>query len=217
MQVGAPSSAGATEPRPPAEALWLGFREQLRAFVARRISNRADVDDIVQWVFLRMHQRLGQIRQGDRIHAWLYSTARHAIADYYRSGSRREVAAGNAEDLEGLHPAWEVPRAEDDAARDVAACLAPLVERLGTADQEAIRLTEVQGLGMAEAAVRAGISLSGMKSRAQRARARLRKAMLDCCHVALDGRGAPLTCARREPTPGPCCPPRNEHPRESQR
>jgi RNA polymerase sigma-70 factor, ECF subfamily len=197
MQVAVPS---------PAEALWLEFRERLAAFVSRRVSNPADVDDIVQWVFLRMHQSLGQIRQGDRIHAWLYSTARRAIADYYRSSRRREVAAGDAADLERLHPGGEsVAIPDDDSRRDVAACLAPVMDRLGPSDREAIRLTEVQGLGMAEAAARAGISLSGMKSRVQRARLRLRKAMLDCCHIALDGRGAPMSCAQREPAPGPCC------------
>lgn len=205
MQVAGPSPAVAA--RPPVEALWREFRERLRAFVARRISNPADVDDIVQWVFLRMHQSLGQIRQDDRIHAWLYRTARRAIADYYRSAHRREVAAGDAVDLEGLHPNRESPPAiDEDARRDVAACLAPVVGRLGASDQEAIRLTEVQGLTMAEAAARAGVSVSGMKSRVQRARLRLRKAMLDCCHVALDGRGAPLSCAQREPVAGPCCP-----------
>ena len=72
-------------------------------FVARRVSNPADVDDIVQRVFLQMHRSLGRIRAGERIHAWLYSTARRAIVDYYRAGTRRrEVPAGDAADLEAL-------------------------------------------------------------------------------------------------------------------
>ena len=66
-------------------------------------SNPADVDDIVQWVFLQLHRSLGEIRSGERIHAWLYSTARRAIADYYRSRSRRrEVPSGDALDLDEL-------------------------------------------------------------------------------------------------------------------
>jgi hypothetical protein len=36
-----------------------------------------------------------------------------------------------------------------------------------------------------------------MKSRVQRARRRLREAILACCQVALDGRGAPIGCAPR--------------------
>jgi RNA polymerase sigma-70 factor (ECF subfamily) len=184
---------------------WLEFRERLRAFVARRVSNASDVDDIVQWVFLRLQQNSVHIRRGDRIHAWLYSTARRAIADYYRSSRRREVAAGDAADLERLQSGREDPPEAEDARRDVAECLAPVVNRLAASDQEAIRLAEVEGLALAEAASRAGISLSAMKSRVQRARRRLRAAMLECCHIALDGRGAPVGCRRREPVAGACC------------
>jgi RNA polymerase sigma-70 factor, ECF subfamily len=179
-----------------AEALWLDFRERLRAFVARRISNPADVDDIVQWVFLQVHRSLGDVRRQERIHAWLYRTARRAIADYYRSGTRRrEVPAGGVLDLDGLRPP---PEEEGEAAgvADVAACLAPMASRLSPADREAIVLTELQGVRLAKAAAMNGVSLSGMKSRVQRARQRLRRMLLDCCHVALDARGKPLRCAQ---------------------
>ena len=85
MQVAAWRSGVETAGRAP-RRVWLEFRDRLRAFVSRRVSNPADVDDIVQWVFLQLHRSLGGIRSGDRIHAWLYSTARRAIVDYYRSG-----------------------------------------------------------------------------------------------------------------------------------
>lgn len=189
------------------EAPWREFRERLRAFVARRVSNPADVDDIVQGTFLQMQRSLGEIRNAERIHAWLYSTARRAIVDHYRSGSRRrEVLSGDALDLDALPHASDA-RTEDgsEERREVAACLAPVVARLAPTDRDAIVLTEIQGLRLADAALRAGLSLSGMKSRVQRARQRLRKAMLDCCHVALDRRGTPIGCARRGPVSGPCC------------
>lgn len=187
------------------ETLWLEFRERLRGFVARRISNPADVEDIVQWVFLQMHRHLGRIKAPEAIHAWLYRTARRAIADHYRSGiRRREVLSGDAADLEALHAAAE--QGEDaDTRREVADCLAPVVASLGPADREAIVLTELQGLRIADAASRSGVSLSGMKSRVQRARRKLREAIFECCDFALDGRGAPIGCAQRDRRAGPCC------------
>jgi RNA polymerase sigma-70 factor (ECF subfamily) len=191
-----------------AEVLWFEFRERLRAFVARRIANPADVDDIVQWVFLQMHRSLAEIRSRERIHAWLYRTARRAVADYYRSGTRRrEVTAGDALDLDALTPGSGQDQ-EHDGRSEVASCLAPVMERLSPADREAIVLTELQGLRLADAAAVAGVTLSGMKSRVQRARCRLREMVLDCCHVALDARGAPMACATRDQAAGPC--PRGE-------
>jgi RNA polymerase sigma-70 factor (ECF subfamily) len=186
------------------EALWLEFRRTLRAFVARRVPFPADVDDIVQWVFLQLHRRLADVRNGDRIHAWLYTTARRAIADYYRSGVRRhEVPSGDALDLDRLEIALEAP-AESETRAEVAACLAPVVERLAPPDREAIELVEIQGVRLAEAAERSGVSLPGMKSRIQRARRRLKEAMLACCRIALDGTGVPIACETKKPDGSSC-------------
>jgi RNA polymerase sigma-70 factor (ECF subfamily) len=188
---------GAERAQTDAGALWVEFRHRLRAFVARRVSNPADVDDIVQWVFLKMHRGLGGIRNGERIHAWLYTTARRTITDYYRSPTlSREVPSGDALDLDDLNPRAAVVDHADERA-EVAACLAPVVQRLGEADREAIRLIEVEGVPITEAAARAGLTPPGMKSRVQRARRRLRQAMLACCRIALDGRGMPIACVGR--------------------
>jgi RNA polymerase sigma-70 factor, ECF subfamily len=196
MQVDAVVPVGATPAGTVAETAWLEFHARLRAFVARRVATPADVDDIVQFAFLQLHRGVGAIRNGERVHAWLYSTARRAIADYYRSRRRQvEVPSGDALDLEAL--AGTDTRSDSDGHVEVARCLAPVLGRLGAADQEAILLTEVQGLRLADAAQRVSVSLPGMKSRVQRARRRFREAMLACCHVALDGRGAPIRCEQR--------------------
>jgi RNA polymerase sigma-70 factor (ECF subfamily) len=177
---------------------WAGFHERLRAFVARRVANPADVEDIVQFAFLQLQRGLGRIENGDRVHAWLYSTARRAIAEYYRARARRvEVPSGDALDLDALGRAEGA--GDDEGRQEVARCLAPVLQRLAPADQEAILLTEVQGLRLADAAARAKVSLPGMKSRVQRARRRLRQALFACCRVALDGRGAPIGCEGRAP------------------
>jgi len=189
------------------DAPWLAFRERLRAFVARRLRNPADVDDVVQAVLLQLHRKRDQIRSGERIHAWLYTTARRAIADYYRSGSRRrEVASGDGADLEALQTgAGSGTQTSPDERAQVASCLTPVLSRLAPSDREAIVLTELEGLRVADAAARAGVSISGMKSRTRRARVRLRSAILACCDVALDARGAPIGCAQRD-NAGATCP-----------
>jgi RNA polymerase sigma-70 factor (ECF subfamily) len=50
-------------------------------------------------------------------------------------------------------------------------------------------LTSLQGLTQTEAATRAGISISGMKSRVQRGREQLRQMLVRCCEIELDVRG----------------------------
>ncbi len=71
---------------------------------------------------------------------------------------------------------------------ELAPCLTPMVGRLNEPYREAIELTSVHGLTQAEAAKRAGVSVSGMKSRVQRAREQLKAMLLRCCEVDVDRR-----------------------------
>jgi RNA polymerase sigma-70 factor (ECF subfamily) len=104
------------------------------------------------------------------------------------------MTAGAAVDLESVEQPDDQLSGEDEesAMRELAACLKPLMRNLATADQEALRLVEFQGVTQVDAARRLGLSTSGMKSRVQRARLRLRSALEDCCRVALDARGGVL-------------------------
>ena len=68
-------------------------------------------------------------------------------------------------------------------------CIAPMVRQLPADYREAIELTELEGLTQVAVAERLGLSVSGMKSRVQRGRARLRAMLLRCCEIELDRRG----------------------------
>jgi RNA polymerase sigma-70 factor (ECF subfamily) len=182
---------------------WQELQGNLRAFIARRVQNQADVDDLVQRVLLQIVKGLDTLRDAGRLHAWVYRTARNVIIDYYRSaGSRREHAAGNAEDLEAADGPPGLASLNDDdgtALRELAACLAPMLARLSPASQEAIRLIDLEGETQHEAARRVGLSLSGMKSRVQRGRQELRAVLEACCRIDLDRRGGIAAYAARHP------------------
>ena len=166
----------------------------LRPFVARRVSVPSEIDDVLQDVFLRMQRSLEQLRDEDRFGPWVYRVARSAIAEHRRSRARHPLAATAPEEanVESVTP-------EDDGAveRVLAAYVAPFVAMLPTPYREALTLTELEGITQKEAAEMMGISLSGMKSRVQRGREKLRKLFEDCCEIALDARGRVIGCEPR--------------------
>ena len=182
---------------------WQELDGNLRAFISRRVRNQADVDDLVQRVLLQIVNGIGSLRDADRLHAWVYRTARNAIVDYYRSASaKREIASGDAADLAaGIAGTLRDVEHEDErtAFQELAGCLAPMLRQLPPAYQEAVRLADVEGVTQADAARRAGVSVSGMKSRVQRGRQQLRTILEDCCRVDLDRRGAIVSYTRRHP------------------
>ena len=178
------------------------LQAKLRPFVARRIRSEADIDDVVQDIFLRMQRGLPGLRDEERFGPWVYQVARSAIADHQRVAAKHRVVDG-AGVAEGA-----APRDEDEAIEhEVATYIAPFVAMLPSPYREALTLTELEGLSQRQAAEMLGISVSGMKSRVQRGRVQLRKALEDCCHIALDVRGRVVGCEPRPAgrMPEGCC------------
>jgi RNA polymerase sigma-70 factor (ECF subfamily) len=180
----------------------------LRAFIGRRVRNPADVDDLVQRVLLQLVRGLGSLRDRDRLHAWLYRTARNVIVDHYRSsGVRRELASGASSDLAGASDDGVDLDGEDErtALRELADCTRPMLERLAPAYRQALMLTEIDGRSQTDVAREMGLSVSGMKSRVQRGRRQLRAALERCCRIELDRRGSVMTAEPRSQAGcGPC-------------
>lgn len=170
-----------------ADAVWRQFSGELRQFIGRRVDRPADADDILGHVFLRMTERIGTMRDTERLPAWLYTTTRNAITDHYRSAvHRRELPVAelphDLADVEDESP-------ETAEAELAAKCLLPLLDLLPPEQAEALRLVDLGGMSQAAAAAAVQLSHTGMKSRVQRGRARLRELVLQCCTIELDVRG----------------------------
>lgn len=168
-----------------ASAIWAEFAARLRAFVSRRVPAGVDPDDVVQEVFLRVVRHLPSLRDADRIEAWFFQIARNTLLDAARTRRRRDSRT-DALDI-------DLPAEDDgedlDAADALAPCLMPMIARLAEPYRSAIELTSLQGLTQNEAARRAGVSVSGMKSRVQRAREQLKQTFVQCCRIEVDRRG----------------------------
>jgi len=168
------------------------LEERLRPFVARRVP-RADVDDVLQDVFLRAQRALAELRDEERFGAWMYRVARSAIAESHRQRSRHPIV--DADEVEfSAAPEGSGP---SPLETEIAAYLVPLISRLPSPYREALTLTELEGVTQQAAADALGISLSGAKSRVQRGREKLRALLDDCCSIAVDARGRVIDCEPR--------------------
>jgi RNA polymerase sigma-70 factor (ECF subfamily) len=174
---------------------WRDVEERLRPFVARRVPE-ADIDDVIQDVFVRMQRGLSGLRDDQRFSGWLFQVARSAIADHGRARARHPLPRG----AEVPEAAGDPENGDDrEAFRSLSGCVAVFVARLPSPYREAVTLVELEGLTVREAAELAGISVSGMKSRVQRGRAQLRGMFEACCEIALDARGKVTDVQPRAP------------------
>lgn len=160
--------------------LWEQYNQRLAAFIRSRVGDD-DADDILQEVFIRVHRHLCCQTNWEKPESWFYQIARNLIIDHYRR--RREMLAV-PENL-----AAEPDLAEEAPESILALSLSDLVKKLPEPYRQALLLTEYQGLSQKELAESQGISLSGAKSRVQRAREKLKDMLLNCCHFEFDRRG----------------------------
>lgn len=136
--------------------------ERLRDYYRRRLPDREfDVEDLVQESLIAIHKRRASYDTRRPFTAWLHGIARYKLADHLRSHYRRPTVP--------LSDASEWIEAELDAPELGVSCdVERLLAGLPDGQREAIRLTKIEGLSVAEAAVRTGYSESNIKVLAHR-------------------------------------------------
>jgi RNA polymerase sigma-70 factor (ECF subfamily) len=176
-----PSIAGLDRP----DAGWADTLDRLRAFVATRVGDREVAADITQDVIVRSIAS-GALDRVDNPVAWLYRSARNAVIDHHRTSREHEPIV----DHDRWPDAGAVDDAPNEATRELSRCLEPLLEQLAPAARDALVRVDIEGHTHRDAADTLGLSVSGMKSRVQRARRELKAVLERCCAVEVDNLGA---------------------------
>lgn len=166
------------------EQAWDAFHAPLYQFIRCRVANDATAEDLLQEVFLKIHQHGSALKDARRLESWIYQITRNLIIDYYRSHRQPMTSLDTGEALNLLE---DLP--DDDIVGELLPCVRVMVLALPEQDRQALILTEYEGLTQKELGERLGISFSGAKSRVQRAREKLKQELLACCHFELDRRG----------------------------
>jgi RNA polymerase sigma-70 factor (ECF subfamily) len=172
------------------ETIQAQFHRPLERFIQHRVPDAETAQDLLQEVYLKIHRHLASLDQQERLQAWIYRIARNVIVDYYRS--QKPVA-----ELDEALAAPEAPDLTEDISERLQKSIRRMLAYLPDDYRQALILTEYEGLTQQELAERAGISLSGAKSRVQRARKLLREMLLECCHVQLDRYGTVIDYSSR--------------------
>lgn len=163
------------------ENAWHELNNRLKQFIGSKVSDRNDAEDLLQDVFLKLHRHADALESEEKVQSWMYRVTRNAIIDYYRT---RKL---NVPFEDTRHHNGDAE--SDDAFKTLATGMRVLVRQLPDPYRQAIELTEFKGMTQKELADHLGISLSGAKSRVQRAREKLKRMLLECCHFEFDRLG----------------------------
>ncbi len=141
---------------------------RLRAYLRRRMQSLPDeLEDLVQETLLAVHLQRGTCDRALPVSAWVLAIARHKLIDLWRRRGRRDA----------LHDPWddvdETQLATSDDEAPARRDLAQLMQSLPEAQRVAITLTKIEGLSVAEASTRTGVSVSAIKVQVHRGLKRL--------------------------------------------
>jgi RNA polymerase sigma-70 factor (ECF subfamily) len=134
---------------------------------------RTDAEDVAQETYLRALNSLPRFAARSSARTWLFSIARRVAADHVRVAMRSPRTSA-APDWEELAERQAPPTGTDDRM-----LLRALVAGLDADRREAFALTQILGMGYAEAAQVCGCPVGTIRSRVARARADLIAALGD--------------------------------------
>ena len=137
------------------------WRRPLLGYIYRMVTHRADAEDLLQDVLVRVLQNLPQFRREARFKSWLFGIATHLCIDHLRKKKRWRVEG----QLEAEKAAGENPEAHQrilgtmsnpdfvfEIREHIAHCFSCVARTLDAEQQAALMLREVLGFSAEEGA-----------------------------------------------------------------
>ena len=149
------------------------FGHRLRLFIGKRVSNSAEVEDLVQTTYVEALRSQKQFRGAALPQTWLFGIALNLVRHHRLRSPRRHSVMVDIDDCPDLAAADPHPpdlHALREASRHVLDALGELPE----STRDLIELICIDGLTYEAAADRLGIPVGTVRSRLSRARSRIR-------------------------------------------
>jgi len=163
---------------------WNKVKDRIGRFLHSRITNHDVVEDLRQEVFLKINQKLPQLRDEEKLVAWCYQITRNVINDYYRTQQKeRELKDRYVDEI----MAKDLPHT--DQTSELAACLSPMLELLDEPYRSAVREVDFQGASQKVLSEQQNVPYSTLKTQVQRGRKQLKDALEACCVIEHDQYG----------------------------
>jgi RNA polymerase sigma factor (sigma-70 family) len=164
-------------------------KPRLRNFIAKRVADQSDAEDILQEVFYELVEAYRMMRPVEQVTAWLFRVARNRITDLFRS-KKREASIEPAVNIEeGEELQWEDLLPSPEAGPEAAYARSVLLEEMDAAldelpeeQREVFVAHEFMGYSFKELAEQTGVSVNTLLSRKRYAVLHLRDRLQTIYH-----------------------------------
>jgi RNA polymerase sigma factor (sigma-70 family) len=160
--------------------------QRFLSFLACRVGNPSDAEEILQVAFVKSVEKSDSIRDAETVVAWFYRLLRNAVIDYYR---HRDAERRALERLAGVSTDTETP--EPDIEYAICECVNGVLPTLKDDYSMLLRRVDLEGASIAEVAAETGMTANNTRVKLHRARTALRRQLELSCgscteHACLD-------------------------------
>lgn len=163
--------------------IWTEMNSRLRFFVSKYISDKDDIDDLLQEVFLKLMENIHRIKEISRIESWIFQVTRNLINDHYRK-KNKAISEDFCDDCTS-----ESSKNDNPFTVNTYNYINQLIDNLPEEFKDIIIEVDYKNRKLIDYAESNNLSYSAAKSRIQRARKKIKDQLYECCHYEIDSKG----------------------------
>ena len=155
-----------------ASEIWLQFNENMYAYILNKVHDSESAAEINQQVLTKLLDACCSGKEIKNVSSWIFRIAHNTLVDHLRLQRKQSVLEYD-------------PEQEDTPSvyMELAEYIQPLIGFLPEKYATPLILSDIQGVKQEEIAKQLNLSLSGAKSRIQRARKLLKEEVKTCFHL----------------------------------
>ena len=158
-------------------------------FLRRRVESDAVAEDILQEAYARSLEKLDDVRDEESVVAWFYRILRNAVVDHFRrAGVERRTHAELERDAEATF--------EPELRQNICTCMSAVIPTLKPEYADIVGEVELGERSIAEVASEKGLTTNNATVRLHRARAALRRRLVEVCGACSTHGCLDCTCRR---------------------
>lgn len=168
------------------ENLYNQFAVELHEYIRRKVRDDETAKDILQDIFLKLFSNSSRIPEPQKLRNWVFAISRNAVIDHFRKNRKMT-------NLTHQIPEMDTSDIEPDGD-EFSQCFLPFIQELPPLERDLLTKVDIQGKKQKILAEEMNISYSGLKSKVQRSREKVKKMFEECCQIEYDSAGFPVDC-----------------------
>lgn len=168
---------------PTTQTLREKYAWDLQKYIAARVDGPA-AEDVLQQVFLKVHNKLNTVKDQKKIKSRLYRTTQYTIIDWYRSERGGNLWIVGDEFRDQLESEEQSDRQK--LVKQASSCLLPMIEDLDDTSRAVMQMYLDKQYTQADIADELWLNISNVKVIIHRSKKKLKAMYEQCCELYKD-------------------------------